>query len=92
LHPLKNVLNKIFWDEREDPADYEITYVHRGAEGDKRTISATDVKDVGASWFSLRREDVVIPFHRILEIRNVRSNRTVWVSRKIKRSGPSPGP
>lgn len=80
------MLNKIFWDEREDPGDYEITYVHRGAEGDRKTISAEEIKDVGASWLTLKsQEEALIPFHRILAIRNVRANRTIWVSRKARR-------
>jgi len=85
LHPLRNIFNKIFWDEREDPRDYEITYAHRGAEGDKRTISAKDVKDVRASWIILRSEGRLIPFHRILTIKNIRNGKVLWVSRKSRR-------
>lgn len=85
MHPLRNILNKIFWDEREDPRDYEITYAHRGAEGDERKISAEEVKDVGASWIKLRSEGTLIPFHRISTIKNVRSGEVLWVSRKSRR-------
>jgi len=84
-NPLKNVFNKIFWDKRENPSDYSVTFIHRGAPGDIKGISASLIERVGASWFTYSSgegEPTVIPFHRIVEIKNVKSKEVLWRSRK----------
>jgi len=50
-----------------------------------KQIRASRIKRLGKSYFTLQDEDqpeeTLIPFHRILEIRNSRKNSTVWVKR-----------
>ena len=85
VHPLKNVLNKLRWDQRERAVDYLITYRHRGAPDDIRQIRASSIRKLGKSFFTLAdeldSEETVIPFHRIIEIRNLPEDTIIWKSR-----------
>gem|GEM_PF-1960421 len=65
-HPLRNILNGLIWTGRAD--ECLIAYVHRGAEGDLATIRASEIAEVGKSWFALR-DGSIIPFHRVAWIR-----------------------
>jgi uncharacterized protein (UPF0248 family) len=88
MHPLKNVFNKMIWDARERTEDYVIHYVHRGVPGDSRHINASSITKVGASWFTYatpESDETLIPFHRVTRIVNVRTGKTVWVSKSRAR-------
>jgi uncharacterized protein (UPF0248 family) len=85
VHPLKNILNRLRWDSREDAEKYLITYVHRGAPDDRKRVRASEILKLGNSYFTLQSEsgeDVTIPFHRILEVRETESGTVVWKSRR----------
>lgn len=86
VHPLKNILNKLRWDEKENPEDYLIAYRHRGAPGDVKEVKASMIRSLRKSYFTLLEgpdnEESVIPFHRILKIQNTVDGTTLWVSRK----------
>jgi len=89
VHPLKNILNRLRWDRKENPDDYLITYVHRGAPGDIRQIRASHIKKLGKSYFTIQDEqsgeETLIPFHRVVEIRNTLKSSVTWVTRKQSR-------
>ena len=81
---LRDVLNRILWDPREKVSQYCLTFIHRGAPGDARTVPVSDIEEVHSSWFLLRDRMeglVTIPFHRVLEVRDVGSGKTVWQKR-----------
>jgi len=86
VHPLKNVLNRLRWDIDEKPENYVITYRHRGAPGDVKIVRASSIKSLGKSYFTIQEVDgadeSLIPFHRILEIRNTMDDSIIWISRK----------
>jgi uncharacterized protein (UPF0248 family) len=85
VHPLKNILNKLRWDTSEKADDYLITYRHRGVPGDSKSVRASAILRLGKSYFTLssgQEEEVTIPFHRILEIRNITSGTAIWRSKK----------
>ena len=86
VHPLKNILNRLRWDSNENPENYTITYRHRGAPGDVKHVRASSIKKLGKSYFTVQEEldadESVIPFHRILEIRNTNDDSIIWVGRK----------
>ena len=86
VHPLRNLLNRLRWDESKNPADYDIAYRHRGAPGDVKRINASEIRTLGKSFFTIREgpngEETVIPFHRILKIRNTVDTSILWVKRK----------
>ena len=85
-HPLKNILNRLRWDSNKQPEDYLVIYRHRGAPNDMRQIRASRIKRLGKSYFTLEgesnEEETVIPFHRVLEIRNTLDESIIWRSRK----------
>ena len=81
---LRDVLNRILWDPREKGLPYCLTFIHRGAPGDARTVMVSDIEEVRSSWFLLRDRAeglVTIPFHRVLEVREIGSGKTVWQKR-----------
>jgi uncharacterized protein (UPF0248 family) len=85
VHPLKNILNRLRWDSREDAEKYLITYVHRGAPDDRKRVRASQILKLGKSYFTLQStsgEDATIPFHRILEVRDTKTGNVVWKSRR----------
>ena len=85
VHPLRNILDKLRWKSTGEPDSYLITYRHRGAPDDVKKIRVTDIRTLGKSHFTLASEsgeDVVIPFHRILEIHNTKDGSLIWESRK----------
>lgn len=70
---IRDVLNKIKWDTKEIPEQYVITFIHRGIPGNKRTIKYDFIDKINKDSFiytSPEGIETVIPFHRILEIRN----------------------
>jgi len=88
LHPLKSILNKIFWDKRERAEDYVLTFIHRGSAGDTRTIPLTKIGHIGKSSFTYQDEkgdETTIPFHRVTVVMNIVSQRILWQKRGIAR-------
>lgn len=87
VHPLKNVLNKLRWDQRERVDEYLITYRHRGAPNDIRQVRASNIRKLDNSFFTLAdesdSEETIIPFHRVLEIRSLQEDVVIWRSRKV---------
>lgn len=80
---IRDLLNRLRWHPEEDIKDYEITFIHRGAFQDKKTIPAKEIVDILSSYFTYKehKEIVVIPFHRILEIRNRKTGEISWRKR-----------
>lgn len=61
----REVLNGIRW-MKGDLSNVTVTYVHRGAPGDQRTIRGEDIAELGRSFFKVG--DGQIPYHRIIRI------------------------
>ncbi len=77
-------MNRIRWDPGKKRSHFSLTFVHRGAPGDVRTVAVSDIAEVHGSWFLLRDQTeglVTIPFHRVLEVRDVGSGKMVWQKR-----------
>lgn len=84
MHPLRSILNRIFWDNRENPEDCVLSFIHRGAPEDVRTISLKRIGEIGGSWFTYQDEsgrETTIPFHRITLLKNVRTGDVLWRKR-----------
>ncbi len=70
---VREALNKIRWHKDLDPKDYEVHVVHRGAPGDIKVVPASCITEVLRGGFKFRDVDgneKVIPYHRVLLIRN----------------------
>ncbi len=87
MHPLKNIFNYILWGD-EPAKNFEITYKHRGAEGEKIVIRGDQIKKVGRSWVSIffEKAETLIPFHRVRFIINVRTGEVLWLNKKDERN------
>lgn len=84
---IRETLNRIFWDHRENREDYVVTFIHRGTYMDRKNIQCSVIKEVKASWFYYESgfEKIIIPFHRILEIKNIKSGKLVWEKTSVKK-------
>ena len=76
---LRDLLNKILWDSKENRFNYEITFIHRGAYLDEKRLSCGSIKEVRSSWFTYdsENEEVLIPFHRIIRILNINTKEII---------------
>lgn len=75
----KEVLKRHRWDPNRSMEGLLITYRHRGAPQDERTIPVDDVDDLGSS-FVVTVDDTHIPYHRILRIE--RGDEAIWTRRE----------
>ncbi|MCW3134811.1 MAG: RNA repair domain-containing protein [Methanophagales archaeon] len=63
---VREILNRVKWDERMDFDQLEVVYLHRGAPDDLKRISGREVVHIGKSFLSLNEAE--IPHHRIVKI------------------------
>ncbi|AEF96381.1 DUF504 domain-containing protein [Methanotorris igneus] len=78
---LKELINKILWHPKYNPEDFEIVYLHRGAENNKKVISMEKVismDEVHIEGSFIVHDTTHIPFHRILEIRNKKTKEILF--------------
>ena len=66
-HPLKAILSRIMRGG-DDPSQFELAYVHRGAVDDQMVIKVSDIASLGKGSFLLRDGETQIPFHRVLYV------------------------
>jgi uncharacterized protein (UPF0248 family) len=59
----RDVLNRLRWTEGEGLKGVTITYLHRGAPGDRLSIRGEDIVELERSFFVTA--DSKIPYHRI---------------------------
>jgi uncharacterized protein len=57
----REVLNRLRWQGGLEEAI--VTYLHRGAPGDKVTVRGKDIMELGRSFFTTA--EATIPYHRI---------------------------
>jgi uncharacterized protein (UPF0248 family) len=78
-NPLRNLLNKIIWSKSNEVENFEITFIHRGGINDKKSILAKSITKVGKSCFFYKDdEETLIPFHRVVLIKDLRSGKVLW--------------
>ncbi|MCJ7635611.1 RNA repair domain-containing protein [Candidatus Bathyarchaeota archaeon] len=80
---LRDILNRIRWDSKEKRI-CEITYIHRGASKDERMIPFSCIEEIHSSWFTYfdpGSGEVTIPFHRILQVQDIKSGEVLWKKR-----------
>ncbi len=79
-HPLRTILSKIV-QTKQNPSDFILSYVHRGAPEDRVIIKVSAIIRVGKGWFMLEDGETQIPFHRVLYVKNERTNLILWEKR-----------
>ena len=81
---MRELLNRLRWDEGEDAAAVEIAFVARGGAGERlETVRFAAVGEILPTGLTLSG-DVFIPYHRIRGVR--RGDETLWRARE-KRGG-----
>ncbi len=78
-------MNKLKWSPGFDFEKYELVIIHRGAPGDVKVIKCRDIIDLGRGFFevSLEGEATLIPYHRIIEIREI-GGEVIWKKRGFR--------
>ena len=77
----REIFSRMFWDPAEDRRNYEVTFIHRGASKDKKSIPCDAIVKFGRSWFvySAEEGETLIPYHRILVIKDLRDGTVLWI-------------
>jgi uncharacterized protein (UPF0248 family) len=80
----REVLNRLKWLEGS-LGRARITIVHRGAPGDQRVISGSDIVSLGKGFVTVRgaEGEIEIPYHRVLRVEV--DGRTVWNRTTVRR-------
>lgn len=79
MMPIKDLLNKIKWDEKEDPKDYEIVYMDRILQQEIK-IKFKKISKIEENFMII--DEAMIPLHRIVKV--YKRGKLVW-ERKIKK-------
>ena len=75
MQTIKDLINKIKWDKRENPEDYSLIYIDLGK---KKELAYTDIKRLEGNFMIIERggEETEIPLHRIREVK--KKGKIVW--------------
>ena len=63
----KNILNMVLWHPKMKIDQVKISYIHRGAPGNLKTIKGSFI-DRLENGFLILNDGAQIPFHRIIKI------------------------
>ena len=75
--PIKDLLNKIKWDEKENPGDFEIVYFDRVSKKEIK-IGFKDISGVEDGFMTVN--EASIPLHRIIKV--YKKNKLIWERKK----------
>ncbi len=68
MKSIREVLNRLKWDPSFDFSKVEIVYVDRAIPSGVSVMRGEEVEDIGHKFLFLKG-DIMIPMHRIIEIR-----------------------
>jgi hypothetical protein len=71
----RNIINMILCHPKMQITEIKITYIHRGAPGNLKTINGDSIERL-ARGFLILKEGTQIPFHRIVKITD--KNKILW--------------
>ena len=66
MNKIRDILNKIKWQNEGALRNVVIWYIHRGAPHDVKCITGATIQDIGKTF--LETADGMIPHHRIFKI------------------------
>jgi len=72
---IKDLINKIKWDKRENPKDYSLFYIDFNK---KKELAYTKIKKLEGNFMIIEKnnEEIEIPLHRIREVK--KKGKIVW--------------
>jgi uncharacterized protein len=71
----RTIINLILWHPEIQISETQITYIHRGVQGNLKKISGESIERVDRGFLILK-EGTQIPFHRIIKIEN--NDKVLW--------------
>ncbi len=69
-----------------EPAKYELSYIHRGAPEDRMTINGSMISSLKKGSFILKDRGTQIPFHRVLYV--IGPDKSVLWRKRERKSKP----
>jgi len=78
----KNILNMILWHPEMEIDHAKVSYIHRGAPGNIKTIQGFIIDKI-ENGFLLLNDETQIPFHRIIKIKY--EDKLIWEKSLVKR-------
>ncbi|MHA1301015.1 MAG: hypothetical protein ACTSO9_16465, partial [Candidatus Helarchaeota archaeon] len=54
---LREILNKIKWDPQLKGKNYQISFIHRGIPGNRKTIESKNIDKISSNFFSYIESD-----------------------------------
>ena len=78
----KRFLDELMWHPQKSLDDVEITYIHRGAPGDRRSVNAKDTEFEKSFIVINNHRKTRIPYHRVTKIK--KGSEVLWKKRKAK--------
>jgi uncharacterized protein (UPF0248 family) len=75
MQSIKDLINKIKWDKRENPEDYSLIYIDLGK---RKKLAYTLIKRLEGNFMVIEKnnEETEIPLHRIREV--LKNGKVVW--------------
>lgn len=77
----KNILNMVLWHPEMEKNRLKISYIHRGARGNIKTIPGNGI-DKLENGFLILDDETQIPFHRIVKMEY--DNKILWKKSHLK--------
>ena len=71
----------VLWHPEMEKNHTKISYIHRGAQGNIKTIQGTDIERI-ENGFLVLNDETQIPFHRIIKIEY--ENKQIWKKKSLK--------
>jgi uncharacterized protein (UPF0248 family) len=78
---INDILNGLKWNPKYKNSQFLIKYIHRGVVGGFKEINFNKIIEIRKSYFIYLNEfkqEVIIPFHRILSIVDMKNNSILW--------------
>jgi uncharacterized protein (UPF0248 family) len=71
---VRRLLNELLWHPNKSLVGVKVTYIHRGAPGDKLTLDGSEIVKLERSHFIIERGGIGtwIPYHRIIMVKQKR--------------------
>jgi uncharacterized protein (UPF0248 family) len=78
----RRFLNELQWHTEKSLEGVDITYIHRGAPGDTRSVKAKDVEFEKSFIVIHNHRETRIPYHRVARI--TKGSEVLWKKHRAK--------
>lgn len=78
----KSILNMIIWHPEMEINRTKISYIHRGARGNIKTVQGNEIEGT-ENGFLILNDETQIPFHRIIKVEY--DDKILWKKESVNR-------